>query len=364
VVVLAGASGTGPAAADEHVTLRPVGYVQADTRAFPEWGVDLADGLRSDGFDLRHLRGGLRFESPRLAAQAVVDVAGFANDWLGDDVSPRFIPRQRFKDMYVEVQVQGRHGLRVGHFKVPLSREFLVPEQRTDFIERSLFSSGLAPGRDWGAMLQGRVDVAYGLGYQVGAFSGDNWADASRARETAAGRVWLEPFKGLQVALSGSFGRARSKGLQGRSASGWVFFRRPDVQGERRRLGADVQYVRGRVRWTAEILTSREEGRGVAGQEASPVSAAGGSLTLVWRVPFLARPFELSTRYDGLRLRAGAAPAAAAQALTAGILYEPRAWLRFMGNGVLDHYGPAALAPASDRATYVTLLARVQLAFP
>ena len=372
-----------PASTRGRVALKPVGYVQADVRFFPGWGLVLDRRPHSDGFDVRHMRGGLRLETASISGQAVVDLSTFANHALGDEVSPLFLPRQRFKDLYVDLALGRRHGLRAGHFKVPVSREFLVAEQRTEFMERALLSSGLAPGRDWGLMAHGRVPAARGLGYLLGVFAGDTWSETCRAGATAAGRVVLQPGPNLQVGLSGSVGYVRTprmppgeapdaKGLQGKNASGWVFFPRPLVEGQRRRLGADLRYAAGALSLTAELLTSREERRG--GQPAGELSAVKGlgwSSTMRWRLhgppreegaPSPRGSFDLAVRYESLRFAAADA-ASSSEAVTAGVCYEPRPWLRVMANGVVDRYGAGARSPAGPAHT-ITLLGRVQLAVP
>jgi phosphate-selective porin len=351
-----------------------VGYVQNDIRTY--WGWDAEPGQRNDGFDVRHLRGGVRLQDGRVSGQAVVDVATFANRTLGDEVAPLFTPRQRFKDMYVEVALGKDHVVRAGHFKLPVSREFLVAEQRMDFLERAMFSSGLAPGRDWGVSIHGRLPAAPRLEYMAGAFAGDNWAEASRARNTLAARLLLEPVRGLQLAVSASTGdvraetgtAARSKGLQGKNASGWVFFKRPAVDGGRRRVGADVQYLAGPVTFTAEVMQSRE--RRSAGSGPDSVGL-GGSGAVLWRVRGArsgapsshTAPVDLGLRYDGLRFDdAGLGPSS--EALTGALNYQPRSWLRFMLNGILDRYGSTARIPPPERHGYATVVARVQLVVP
>jgi phosphate-selective porin len=355
------------------IHVKAVGYVQNDVRTF--WGWEADAGQRNDGFDVRQMRGGLRLTRGRVSGQAVVDVATFANRALGDSVAALFVPRQRFKDVYVDVALGRGQSLRVGHFKLPVSREFLVAEQRTDFLERAMFSSGLAPSRDWGAMAQGRLAVAARrLEYLVGVYAGDNWSDACRARNTIAGRLVLEAVKGLQLGVSGSRGDLApatgdgtgppARGLQGKSASGWVFFKRPAVEGARRRLGADVQEVAGAVTFTAEVLQSRE-----ARPTLPAVLGLGGSVSALWHVRAAKASrgggvLDLAARYEWLRFANDDGARPSSQAMTAALNYQPRPWLRFMANGIADRYGDGARVPDSAHRGYVTLLARVQLVVP
>jgi len=354
------------------VELRPAGYVQGDGRAFPQW--DAEPGQRSDGFDVRHMRGGIRLKSERVSGQAVVDVATFANRAMGDDIAPLFVLRQRLKDAYLEAVLGKGLIVRAGHFKVPVSREFLVPEQRTDFIERATFSIGMAPGRDWGAMVHGRLEVARGLGYLLGAFAGDNWAEASRARNTVAGRLVLEAVPGVHLGVSATRGDAEGPGLQGKSASGWVFCRRPATQGQRRRLGTDVLYVVGPLTLTAELLQSREERHRTApAADLAPVVGVGWSTAARWRLQgprpaaepaWRGASLDLALRYDALRFDDPEGVASSSHTVAAGLCYEPHAWVRLLANAVVDRYGDGARVPGRSERSYLTLLGRVQLVVP
>jgi len=354
------------------VEVRPAGYVQGDTRVFPGW--DAEPGQRSDGFDVRHLRGGARLKSARISGQIIVDVAGFANRAMGDDVAPLFVLRQRLKDAYLDAVVRQGLVVRAGHFKVPVSREFLVPEQRTDFIERATFSIGMAPGRDWGVMAHGRLGVARGLGYMLGAFAGDNWAEASRARNTVAGRLVLEAVPGVHLAVSATRGDVEGPGLQGKSASGWVFCRRPATQGQRRRLGADVLYIAGPVALTAELLQSREERhRARPAEDLAPVVGVGWSTAARWRLrgprptaepAWRGASLDVALRFDSLRFDDPEGGASSSHAVAASVSYEPRSWIRLLANGVVDRYGEGARVPAGRERSYLTLLGRLQLVIP
>jgi phosphate-selective porin len=380
--------------------LKGAGFVQGDLRAFPGWEVEPDQGLREDTFDVRRLRAGVEGEYDKVRGEVMMDFGGTADSLMtkGDGTSGPSFPRD-LKNCYLELELAKHHVLRAGHFKVPVSREWLTPVAKTDFIERSMLANGMAPGRDWGAGLLGKLPVARGLDYSVGVFIGDGWADTSRAETTGAVRGLLEARKGLEIGLSASLGSVKAdadgavdpeaKGLRGDSASGWAFFRRMHVDGTRRRLGADVQYALGAVTLKGEILHAREDRKGQSSTftDLPPVAGLGWSAVAAWRVlgprskkeASNERPLDVllrveSLRYDdtgdpsgfeGIGNRARNIRPQSARALSAGVTYWLRPWVRLMGNAVVDRYNDALLAPEQDRkGNYVTLLARLHIELP
>jgi hypothetical protein len=379
------------------LVLRPTGYLQADGRAFPGWEVE--PGLRSDALDVRRLRAGLELTLGVVSGEVGVDGGDLANDLLGDDTHPAFTPRQHLKNAYLEVALGKRHFLRAGHTKLPVSREFLTSVAKTDFVERSMAVTALAPNRDWGVLLGGKLPLAQGASYLVGVFAGDGWAEASRAETTGAGRFVLEPFKDLQIGVSGSLGTvqaapegpaAEGKGLRGRTASGFSFFRRMFVDGTRRRAGGDVQYEKGAITLRAELLHARDERRGQGSrfEDLPTISGFGGYATAIWRVhgprgkkdkAHGRAPLDLAVRvesmsfdddgpgldFEGIGNRTSNVRPQSSRALSAGVSYMPRSWVRLMGDLFLERYGDALLAPESGRkGTYVTLIGRLQIEVP
>jgi phosphate-selective porin len=379
------------------VELRAAGYFQGDVRAFPGWDVPSPD-QRDDGLDVRRLRVGLEMTARSLSGEFVVDAADLVNNAFGDDDHrPAFTPREHFKNVYLELALGKRHYLRAGNFKLPVSREFLTSAAKTDFVERSMLGDELAPNRDWGVMAGGKLPVARGLTYMAGVFAGDGWADQSRAGTTGATRLVLEPLRGLQIGVDGSLGNVKAnpevpgtspetRGLHGKSAAGWTFFHRLYVDGQRRRLGGDVQYAAGPLTLKAEALEARDErhGQGSVFDDVPPIVGRGWSASAVWRVrgprskkdtAHGRRPLDLAARYESLRFddtgpgldiagssnRAGNVRPQSNRAASAGVSYQPGSRVRLMGNVVLDHYPDRLLAPESGRSGYVTLLARLQL---
>lgn len=128
-------------------------------------------------------------------------------------------------DAYYEAAYIEEAQLRVGQFKEPFSHDRLATWYWHDYIERSIGGTNLAPGRDVGAMIHGRVLDRH-LSYSVGIFNGDgtNRLDGNDDKDLAA-RLEARPFrtsrskwlKGLRLAASATVGRDENDGLGGRS---------------------------------------------------------------------------------------------------------------------------------------------------
>jgi hypothetical protein len=380
--------------------VKPAGYFQGDLRAYPGW--DAAPGQRDDGADVRRLRAGLELKGGRLSGELVVDAGDLVNRGLGDsEVHPAFAWRDHLKNAYLELALAKHHSIRAGSFKMPVSREFLTSAAKTDFIERTRLADDLGPDRDWGVMIGGKLALAHGFTYAAGVFAGDGWSRKSRAETTGAARVQLEPIKDLQIAVNGSLGTVeanpeigsrepQAKGLHGESVADWTFYHRSFVDGQRRRLGGDVRCQRGPWTFSGEILQARDErkGQGAHFEDLPAVTGLGWSVGAERRLhgprskkdkAHHGAPIDAALRYESLRFddegpgldfeslasRAANLHPQSLHALSAGLSGEPRAFLRVMGNAILERYGYELSAPEPNRrGTYVTLLARLQIHIP
>ena len=381
--------------------VKGAGYIQGDLRGFPGWEVAADDPtLREDRADVRRFRAGIEIEKDVWSGEVIFDANELLNSVIGpDDSGTAFSFRRDLRNGYVERALGKDHFVRVGHFKVPISREFLTSAANTDLAERSLLANGLGAGRDWGVMAGGTIEVARELRYLVGAFAGDGWAEDTRGNFTGAGRLVLEAAKGFELAVSASLGSVdadvedpvvepQPKSLRGKSASGWSFFRRAHVEGQRRRVGADVLWTRGPLTFKAEVLHGREErkGQGATFDDLPAVAGLGWSASAVWRIRGAGAkkgegptPVDLAVRYESLRFddegpdegfagidnRAPNIRPQVGQALSGGVSYRPFVWARLLGNVVVERYNDGLLAPEIGRkGNYVTLFARLQLQVP
>ena len=371
--------------------LRLTGYIQGDFRSFRNWeaGDEDTGTLRSDTHELRRLRTGFDMEWRWLAVEV--------------DVDPRD-DGDELKNAYLDLGPSKALHLRGGHFKLPVSPEFLTSAARTDFVERNLGATDIGVGRDWGVMLHG--EPAKSFAYQVGLFRGDNRTSTTRADWTAAGRLVVTPADDLDLGVSFSQGDVeaeeepavdpRPKGMIGEGPAGFEYYDRHFVNGRRRRLGADLAYTPGPVGIKGEFLETREErrGQGSTFDDLPDQRARGWAGSVTWlltgeskktriepRRPFPHGPgaIEVGGRYEELRFddvgpdegfagagnRARNIRPAADRVITGGISWWPVHWVRFMGNVVVERYLDPLLAPEpGKRGNYVTLLARAQVALP
>lgn len=174
------------------------GYVQADTRAFPNNGGDTG----FNDFTLRRVR---------------PIVEGTVYRWFDYRIMPDFGGgATSLQDAYGEVKHWAFAKFRAGKFKQPVSLERLQSGTDLLFVERSI-ANGLAPNRDVGFQLAGELWDGI-LGYQIGVFNGtldggsvDN--DVSSEKELA-GRIFAHPAKnsgipalaGLGIGVAGTCG--------------------------------------------------------------------------------------------------------------------------------------------------------------
>ena len=354
--------------------LKLTGYLMQDFSAYPNWSVE--EGERIDSHELERARLGFELKWRRLQVEFDVDA--------GDD-------EERLKDLFVDFEIRKHLSVQAGNFKPPFSREFRTPPRRLDFIRRSVLAEEAAPRRDLGVMVHG--EFLRRLDYAVGVFAGDGRDKAFRADTTVAARVVVKVTKQLDVGASFTAGNVRADpaaepapdphGLRGKGPTGFIFFDRHYVNGSRRRWDVEAAYEKGRVTLKTEVLRATEErlGQGSAFDDLPDVVSTGWAVSGIWLVSGDKRKktIELSARYESLRFddagadrgfsgagdRARNIRPAGDRVLTTGVSWWPSAWVRLMGNLVLERYEDPLLAPEPQRAgNYVSLLARIQVQIP
>ena len=329
-----------------------------------------------------------------------VDVSALDSENPWRDV---FLNYRKFRP----VQVQG------GKFKVPFGLDQLTSEFSNNFIERSLIGTQIAPGRDKGVMVHGRV-AGDRLRYQGGWFlhDGDNslfvedleqneFLEEPPVDNTIAGRVELtpwEPTRGLLRRLQ--FGADFTRGviadglfgMRGRTVREFTFFEPVYVSGDRIRLGVDALWTPGPFSVSAEYnrLTDQRNGQGVGDVDLPDVIAQGWYLAGTWaltgerkaggiepRHPLFqggAGAVEVVARFDELRFSSdgtgGEPPFTNPRA--ANILPNRDRVITLGGNWYLNRYGRVLFnavretiqdplrSPLSDRTRFWTGVLRLQ----
>jgi phosphate-selective porin OprO and OprP len=212
---------------------------------------------------------------------------------IGDDRDP-------WRDVYVNYKRYGFAQIQVGKFKVPFSLDENTGPTNLDFVYRSRIAALLAPGRDRGAMVHGRVLQRGVLRYELGAFHEDGSnartfdTDRVHGGRTLAGRVLVQPFRSttslasdlaIGVAIATSDVPEGFSDLRGRTELDASFYRPTFlVNGQRRRIGFEARWRPGPFSIKSEYirLTDERLGQSVEDTDLSPFVAAGWYVSGTW----------------------------------------------------------------------------------
>ena len=366
-----------------HIDLRA--RVQFDVRDF-ETPVDGGDAAESD------------FARRRIALEGEIKgVVAFEIDRELEGENP-------WRDVYANyqqfdsVQVQG------GKFKLPFSLDENTSPTNLDFVYRSLAARVLAPGRDRGVMVHGRL-LDRIVRYELGVFDRDGHNARSRNLErvsgdrTLAGRLLVQPFrssKSVASDLQAGFAFTSSDVPQGlRSLRGLTTFEEtffdPDlwVQGQRQRSGFELRWRPGPFSVKSEYIrmTTERRGQSVEDTDLSPLLATGWYISGTWAVtgekkadglnkprrPFMRGGFgavEVAVRLEELTFssaatdgipststRADVVGVSSDRATTVGASWHLNQWVKIQLNAIKEvvtnpRRGPAS--PSRSSWSYVT----------
>jgi phosphate-selective porin OprO and OprP len=260
---------------DGNILIRPHGFVQADAVGF---GPDAA------GTTTGYIR------RARLGFDATL--FGFASVKLETDLNGATL-----KDAYVAFNFGPAFNLRLGQFKVPLGLEELTADVSVPFVERSIVTETIVPGRDFGAMAYGKLFDGV-VGYQVGIFNGngDNTADTNNSKDVA-GRLILKPLrhagllKGLQFGGAFEIGTQQTSFEDAHAAEAGPYVTPADTpffsfapgvveQGARRRFTAELGLPVGPASLRAEFISLHADL--AQGATTSALDAHGWYVTATW----------------------------------------------------------------------------------
>jgi phosphate-selective porin OprO and OprP len=238
-------------------------------------------------------RGELSWGDPRI------EVRGRVTRRVDFEVSREFGDDAAWKDAFLNIRVTRALEIEAGRFKIPFGRETLVGRANLDFIHRSLGASQLAPSRDAGVMVHGRL-LGRRLRYQAGVFErdGDNarTSQALGGRRTMALRFVAAPLPGrsgendarLQIGIAMTRSRVDDRlGLRGRTLmEDGIFFDRVYVNGSRRRTGLEAHWVAGSASVAAEFMQVSDERNdmGFRGEDLPAVHASAWYLAGTWAI--------------------------------------------------------------------------------
>ena len=212
-----------------------------------------------------------------------------------------------WRDVFANVRYFRDAQIQFGKFKIPFSQEQTTSAYNQDFIYRSLAAQELAPGRDIGVMVHGRI-LQRAFNYEAGVFRQDGEINRSRFRSeplarphkeeaTVAGRVTVLPFQltgatsaAKDIELGGAFTWSKIpeglNGLQGEMTFGHDFFERLYVKGRRLRMGAEASWMPGPFRVRAELIQVREsrDEQGLRGDDLPDGIATGWYVSGSWTI--------------------------------------------------------------------------------
>ena len=316
-----------------------------------------------------------------------------------------------WRDLYGELKLVEGLQVRGGRFKVPFSLDQLTGVANNDFIYRSLGANYLAPARDIGGMIHGRVmDDAFS--YAAGVFEHDG--DNSRSTKVAGGdqtialRMTARPFKKIKggnldrVEFGGNVATTDvsdaselPNGLRGRTViSEYTFFQPVFVRGTRRRYGADIDWDNGPVAARAEFILVNDgrENQGLRSNTLNPARARAYYAQGTWLVtgdrkrrpveprnPLPMRgggALELAARYERLWFdsKATGEPAfsnsraevilpSGDTVLSLGLNWYLNRWVKLQVNGIHEELQDPGRTPLADGGTkFWSTVFRLQVA--
>ena len=209
--------------------------------------------------------------------------------------------RDPWRDVYVNYKQYGFAQVQVGKFKMPFSLDENTSATNLDFVYRSRIAALLAPGRDRGAMVHGRVLRRGVLRYELGAFQRrrqqcQDVRHRSRARRTDAGGPRAGAAVQIDEVTRERPGDRRSRSrratfpegfsdLRGRTELDALFYRPTFlVNGQRRRIGFEARWRPGPFSIKSEYirLTDERLGQSVDDTDLSPFVAAGWYVSGTW----------------------------------------------------------------------------------
>ena len=336
-----------------------------------------------------------------------VGIAGEVGGALEFQIERELEDAVPWRDLYVNYRPRRGAQIQAGQFKIPFGLEETTSAGNLDFIYRSIVSTRLAPGRDRGTMLHGRVADRV-LRYEIGVFAHDGQnarpkhAGRVAGGRTVAARLTVEPFRNVKSTfadLQVGFAMTHSSlpegfpTVRGRSVLGVSFFDSDLwVKGTRRRDGVQLRWRPGRFSIASEVMRISDDrrGQGRDGTDLSPFVARGWYVSGTWVVAGAAdaasvsrpaRPLfdgglgslQLAVRRERLILgslapvhllstspRAEAVLGNGETATTVGVAWHLNRWIAIEANAVHEAIGTPS-ATTAPRLRIWSRLFRVQV---
>jgi phosphate-selective porin OprO and OprP len=333
------------------------------------WKGTHVDFLMRMQADLRESGEPLGEESPNDVARRRVGIGGEIAGRVKFEIERELSGDDPWRDVYADYRQFDVARVQAGQFKLPFSLDENTGATKLDFVNRSMAADSLAPGRDLGIMVHGRL-VARTLEYELGAFQHDgrnaqsNNPHRTRGERTLAGRITFQPLRGkksktgalqLGVAMTGSDLPEGLSSLRGRTVLGERFYTADAlVNGRRTRVGFELEWDRRPVAVKAEYIQVQDTrlGQSVQNTDLSPLVAQGWYVSGTWDV-IEKRPrfgsLALAARIEALEFndaslhdlpsaspRADVVPGSRDTAATLGANWSPNRWVRVQVNVIRE----------------------------
>jgi phosphate-selective porin OprO/OprP len=379
---------------EDHPTLHLGRGTRIDFRA------RLAGELRNSEAELGD---GSAFDVARRRVGIEGRIAGIADYQVEYEISSD----DSWRDVYINYRQFTAVQVQAGKFKLPFSLDENTSSANLDFVYRSRAATQLAPGRDRGVMVHGRVLTV--LQYEAGFFNHDgsnartNNPERVYGGATTAGRATLQPFRSSKSVLSDlEFGAAFTTSdvpegiaaLRGRTALDAPFF--PSdlwVRGGRRRVGLEARWRPGPYSLKAEYIRVDTDrlGQSVEDGDLSPFRATGWYVSGTWLLtgekkasgadnpgrPLFRGGYgavEMAARLEALGFGSGASddvPSTSPRAdvvlgnrdraVTFGINWYPFRFLKVQGNFIREEISDPLRGPLPSQTGFWSQVLRVQL---
>jgi phosphate-selective porin len=265
------------------------------------------------------------------------------------EVEHDFRSTHSWKDVFLDLNHLDDAQVKVGKFKIPFSMDELTSVKALDFVNRSRIARDLAPARDIGVMLHGRL-FSEVLGYQAGVFRNDGENSESdtgvRGMQTYAARLTAEPLKTLHFGAAVMTSKV-PEGLNSLKQKG-----APEVyvKGKRLRFGTEFRWESGPFSIKSEWVHVSEarNGQSIRQTDLPAKLSRGMYLSGTWRMK---KPFQLAARYErvwygsadpeGIAFsspRSPTLPVTVNQIWTGGVNWFPHPFVKIQFNGVRDQH--------------------------
>jgi phosphate-selective porin OprO/OprP len=302
--------------------------------------------------------------------------------------------KKEWRDVYLDYRQFKGLQVKAGAFKLPFGLDENTSSTNLDFIYRARISSRLAPGRERGMTVHGRV-LKNVITYEAGVFrhDGDNAQPSASARvfggPTVAARVVAAPFRQSKSAFeSFQFGGAIAASdvppgfpaIRARTVFNSSFYdSRVWVRGQRQRAGVEARWRPGRASLQAEYIRLSDERRGqsVEDTDLSPLVAQGWYAQAAYALTHERHRlgvFEVAGRYETLSFgssrsegepstsaRADSVMGNAERAITFGVNWQLNRWVKVQGNLIREDLERPSMGPRPEHAGFWSRAFRLQL---